>query len=178
VPYRAVVHTAVKEYNSAVRAFALTTNSRPFQIRYRESLSCQLSTLVMADLSHEHNSSPMPGVVRNPDPALDISREHHHEHLHHSALAEKGHSSADHSSYTIGTTVDPSIIPDADRRGHAVHDIEKAGGLEYEEKNSLNKSRTGSDPEAEVDPQRHSASRYYRKYRVVVHVFIGALFTG
>jgi hypothetical protein len=32
----------------------------------------------------------------------------------------------------------PSIIPDADpRHGHAVHDIEKAGGLEYEEKKSL-----------------------------------------
>lgn len=147
----------------------------------------------MADLSRDaHNSSPMPGVVRNPDPALDISKEHHHGHIHHGAHAEKGHTEHDHPAYTKGTTVnEPSVIPapdpndDALHRHHhperaAEHDIEKTGGFTYDEKNSMRNTRSSSDPhvEEEVDPKRHWVSRLYKRYRVFVHIFIGALFTG
>lgn len=144
----------------------------------------------MADLSREHNSSPMPGVVRNDDPALDISKEHHHEHLHHGAHAEKGHTEHDHVAYTTGTTEEPGVIPKADpnddalhRRHHperhAEHDIEKLGGLEYEEKGSSGKRRSSSDHDAEVEnPKRYSLSRLYRQFRLPVHLFIAALFTG
>ncbi|KAF2189171.1 hypothetical protein K469DRAFT_683614 [Zopfia rhizophila CBS 207.26] len=144
----------------------------------------------MADISREHNASPMPGVVRNPDPALDIAREHHHEHLHHGVNAENGHQhNHDHVAYTRGTTDEPGVIPKADpnddglhRRRHperpAEHDIEKTGGLEYEEKGSLSNRRTSSDPEEEVDPKRHRISNFYKKYRIFFHIFIGALFTG
>jgi CNT family concentrative nucleoside transporter len=146
----------------------------------------------MADIAREHNSSPMPGVVRNNDPALDIAREHHHEHLHHSAHAEAGHTAHDHVSYTTGTTTnEPGVIPKADpnddalhrRHQHeqyvASHDIEKAGGLEYEEKGSLSKGRSSSDPDAEVvDPKRHRVSNFYKRYRIFFHLFIAALFTG
>jgi CNT family concentrative nucleoside transporter len=147
----------------------------------------------MADVPRDnHNSSPMPGVVRNTDPALDISKEHHHEHLHHGANAEKGHvHDHDHVAYTTGTTNEPSVIPKADplddalhRRGHperkaADHDIEKTGGLEYDEKGSLSKEQTSTNAEAELeDPKRHRISRFYRAYRLWVHVVIGAFFTG
>lgn len=143
----------------------------------------------MADVSREHNSSPMPGVVRNSDPALDVANEHHHEHLHHSARAEKGHDEADHPAYTTGTTYEPPVIPPADpnddalhRRHHpekhAEHDIEKTGGIDYEEKGSLSKPRSSSDPEGEVDPKRHRVSGFYRKYRIFFHVFVGLFFTG
>ncbi|KAF2661957.1 hypothetical protein K491DRAFT_710380 [Lophiostoma macrostomum CBS 122681] len=148
-------------------------------------------------MAHEHNSSPMPGVVRNNDPALDIAREHHHEHLHHSARAEAGHASHDNVSYTTGTTRnEPGVIPPADpnddalhrRHQHerytAEHDIEKNGGLEYEEKGSLNKGRSSSDPDAEIKdrkPQYVPTWLFYffkRYWRIISHVVIGALFTG
>ena len=146
----------------------------------------------MADISREHNNSPQVGVVRNNDPALDIKREHHHEHLHHSARAEAGHTEHDHVAYTTGTTPnEPSIIPAADpnddalHRRHkaekyaAEHDIEKTGGLEYEEKGSLGKGRVSSDPDSDIeDPKRHTISSLYRKYRIWVHLFVAALFTG
>ncbi|KAF2268269.1 sodium/nucleoside cotransporter 1 /nucleoside cotransporter 1 [Lojkania enalia] len=145
----------------------------------------------MADLSREHNSSPMPGVARNPDPALDISNEHHHEHLHHGAHAEKGHHVEDHPAYTIGTTAEPGVIPPADPNDDVLHklgrpdpankDIEKTGGLEYEDKGSFSKGRTSSDPAGvavEEDPKRHVFSGFYRRYRIYFHIIIGMLFTG
>ena len=147
----------------------------------------------MADIKREHNSSPMPGVARNPDPALDVANEHTHSHLHHSEAVEKSHAATHNVVYTTGTTPnEPSVIPAADpnddsfhRRRHperhADHDIEKTGGLDtYEEKGSLSKPRSSSDPEAaeEVEPKRHRFSTLYRKYRLYVHIFWGMLFTG
>ncbi|KAF2017531.1 hypothetical protein BU24DRAFT_420558 [Aaosphaeria arxii CBS 175.79] len=134
----------------------------------------------------QHNSSPMPGVARNPDPALDISKEHHHEHLHHGPGAEKGHiHDHDHVAYTVGTTHnEPPVIPPADpndgslhRRHQPVHDIEKTGGLEYEEKSSFNKTNSPSEGE-ESDPKSHRFRRYYMKFRLPIHLLIAALFTG
>ncbi|KAF2796138.1 hypothetical protein K505DRAFT_238493 [Melanomma pulvis-pyrius CBS 109.77] len=139
----------------------------------------------MSDISREeHNSSPMPGVVRNSDPALDIAKEHDHAHLHHGTHA----ADHDHVVYTTGTTHnEPSVIPVADpnddalhrRRIHADHDIEKTGGIDYEEKGSMSKARSSSDPELiEEDTKRHLLSNFYAKYRIFFHIFIGMLFTG
>jgi len=133
-----------------------------------------------------HNSSPMPGVVRNNDPALDIAHEHDHPHLHHGAhTAATNH---DHVAYTTGTTSnEPSVIPKADpnddalhrRKLHAEHDIEKTGGIDYEEKGSLSKGRNSSDPDLiEEDPKRHSFSGFYAKYRVFFHIFFAMFLTG
>lgn len=143
----------------------------------------------MADVSREHNASPMPGVAPNPDPALDISKEHHHEHLHHGANAEKGHLPEDELAYTTGTTKEPGVIPPADpnddalhRRRHperfAEHDVEKSGGFFEPEHVSLDKGSPRREPEEEVDPKRHVISNFYRKYRIFFHIFIGMLFTG
>jgi CNT family concentrative nucleoside transporter len=139
------------------------------------------------DLSREgHNSSPMPGVVRNNDPALDIAKEHDHTHLHHGAHAAAVHH--DNIVYTTGTTYnEPSIIPAADpnddalhrRHLHGEHDVEKSGGLYGEEKVSMSKGRSSSDPDlAEVDPKRHYVADFYAAYRLFFHIFIGMLFTG
>ncbi|KAF2203326.1 hypothetical protein GQ43DRAFT_367119 [Delitschia confertaspora ATCC 74209] len=141
----------------------------------------------MADITRDdHNASPMPGVALNPDPALDISKEHHHDHLHHSALAEKGHTEHSHITYTTGTTDEPSIIPDPDYRDHGMHrrhhephdvpiDVEKNGALDVESKGSLNRG----DSEDEVkDPQKKNMGYYYRTYKLWVHIFLAMLFTG
>lgn len=139
----------------------------------------------MAD--REHNNSPMPNVVRNPDPALDIAREHHHEHVHHSARA--AHEDSSHVVYTSGTTdekgsklLQPSVQDSHLQHrhhadvGHVGHDIEKNGGFaDYEEKGT----RSSSDPEGEVEKKNwYSPSVLYRKYRLPVHIFIGMFFTG
>jgi CNT family concentrative nucleoside transporter len=132
----------------------------------------------MAD--REHHS--MPGVAHNPDAALDINREHVHEHVHHSAHAVHHDNST--PVYTTGTTdekvsklLQPSVQDShVQHRMHAGHDVEKAGfGADYEEKGT----RSPSDPETEIEKKSwYSPSVLYRKYRLPVHIFIGALFTG
>lgn len=133
----------------------------------------------MAEL-REHNNSPMPGVVRNDDPALDISREHDHQHVHHSARAAH----PDNVVYSTGTTDDKSTVPQPSAqdshlhyRHHAdeKHDLEKAGGYDYEIEKP---TRTSSDPEEPEKKPWYSPSVLYRKYRLIVHIFLGALFTG
>lgn len=132
---------------------------------------------MVVDVSREqHNSSPMPGVAPNPDPALDISKEHHHEHLHHSANAEKGHAEKDHVAYTMGTTVnEPSVIPPASPLEQ--HDLEK-GGLQYGEKSSLKGEPVGTDSDVTTEEKKHRWRSFYRRYRIVFHALIGAFFTG
>jgi len=149
----------------------------------------------MADIRDQHNGSPMPGVARNDDPALDIAREHHHEHVHHSARAAH----PDNVVYTTGTTDEPtsklfrpSGLDSASQftpigvdstnlhQRHSVnekHDIEKAGGYDYEVEKA---TRSSSDPEMEAEkkPWYTSFSAFYRTFRLPVHIFIGALFTG
>ena len=127
-------------------------------------------------------------LAHNPDLALHESREHHHEHLHHSARAEEGRTDDIH--YTKGTTDEPGVIPKADLLDDHMH---KAGHPErngshtpvaYEkdikaydaEKGSVSPAHT--DREEEADPQRHRVARFYRKYRIVFHLVLAALFTG
>jgi concentrative nucleoside transporter, CNT family len=136
----------------------------------------------MAD--REHNSSPMPGVVRNNDPALDIKHEHEHEHVHHSAHAVH----PDHIVYSTGTTDEKSNIPNpsaqdshkhpivADEK-HVSHDVESGAYYEVEKG-----TRSSNDPDGELDtvqkPWYKSFKLAYRKFRLPVHIFFAALFTG
>jgi CNT family concentrative nucleoside transporter len=145
----------------------------------------------MADLSREHNGSPMPGVHPNPDPALDISREHHHSHLNHTAFAEKGHH--DNVVYSTGTTAEPSVVPtsihpdQSHRRRHAdtEHDIEKTGAF-YETEHSMEKDTHHSDTSETRDDRRKQQFGllfplilFWRQYgRIIVHIFVGTVMTG
>jgi CNT family concentrative nucleoside transporter len=127
-------------------------------------------------------------LAHNPDLALHESREHHHEHLHHSAAAEKGRT--DDVVYSKGTTDEPDVIPHQDinddalhRRHHPERDSTGKDRALYDEKDykydaekgSVDSPNTGVE---EVDPQRHAFSRFYRKYRIVFHLALVALFTG
>lgn len=138
----------------------------------------------MAD-TREHNGSMLPGVHRNDDPALDIAREHDHQHLHHSAHGAH----PDNIVYTTGTTDDKSTVPNpsaqdshlhyrhhSDEKKQTEHDIEKAGGYDYD----VDKvTRSSSDPEHEEEKKsKWSLSVLYRRFRLPVHIFLGALFTG
>lgn len=127
-----------------------------------------------------HNSSPMPGVVPNHDPALDIAHEHQHQHVHHGAHAAH----VDHSTpvYTSGTTdekpsklLQPSAQDSHLQHRHVGSDLEKNGFADYEDKGT----RSSSDPENEVEKKKwYFPSVLYRKFRLPVHIFIAMFFTG
>lgn len=160
------------------RPTAIHTSSRR-STPLKDSSSCQLST--MADIRAEHNASPMPGVKRNDDPALDIAREHEHQHVHHSARAAH----PDNIVYSTGTTDEKSNIPNPSAQDsqmhyrHAAdekHDLEKAGGYDYEVEKA---TRSSTDPEPEAEKKKwYSPSVLYRRFRLWVHLFIACLFTG
>jgi CNT family concentrative nucleoside transporter len=137
----------------------------------------------MADMREQHNSSSMPGVARNDDPALDIAREHDHAHVHHSARAAH----PDNIVYTTGTTdektskiLEPNAHDSHLHHRHPItdekHDFEKAGGYDYEVEKATHSS-SDPEPEAEKKPW-YSPSVIYKKYRLPIHIFIGKFFTG
>jgi CNT family concentrative nucleoside transporter len=139
----------------------------------------------MAEMRDPH-TVPSQGVAHNDDPALDIAREHHHQHVHHSAHGAH----PDNIVYTSGTTDEktskffqPSPLDHGNQnlhQRHSVnekHDIEKAGGYDYEVEKA---TRSSSDPELEAEkkPWYTSFGAFYRAFRLPIHIFIGALFTG
>jgi CNT family concentrative nucleoside transporter len=130
-------------------------------------------------------------LVHNPDLALHESREHHHEHLHHSNNAEKGRTDDVH--YTKGTTNEPGMVPRPDVNDDYLHrhkqherDSSSAGKdqVNYDEKDYKYDAEKGhispthTQNAEEADPQRHKVSRFYKKYRIVFHLVLAALFTG
>lgn len=140
---------------------------------------------IMADSSISstgHNASLQHDVHINPDPALDVSNEHHHEHLHHNAFAEKGHH--DEPAYSTGTTLEPSAIPDQESRTHGYaenkHRLKGDTGKGEARVVDTEKGRapTPTDPEQNEDVSKGKAAQYYAKYRIVVHLIILLFFTG
>ena len=124
-----------------------------------------------------HNASPQKHVIANDDLALDKAHEHHHAHLHHDLNAEKGRN--DEVVYSKGTTFERSTVPHQDPQDHDIHRRKQAeiaaGGLPAfgdPEKNDLSPIRS------EEDPQTHTFSNFYRRYRLFFHLFIWLLFTG
>lgn len=129
-----------------------------------------------------HNASLEPHAITNNDPALDISHEHHHDHLHHDANAERGRE--DEVVYSKGTTFEPSTIPEQDPQDNDLHrrkydDITKAVMQAKAPVDVVDqeKSEFSSTPSGE-DPQHHRLSNCYRRYRIFVHLFLWVFFTA
>lgn len=125
----------------------------------------------------DHNFSAQRNVAINNDPALDISHEHRHAHLHHDAFAEKGRH--DDPMYTTGTTFEHSMIPDQspmDHNLHRRHHLAEKGTVEVID---TERAATQSPPlTAEDDPRSHSFSNFYARYRIFFHLALWLLFTG
>jgi len=118
-----------------------------------------------------HNASAQTGVTPNPDPALNIANEHTHEHVHHGGLAAKHANHSHDLVYTTGTTDRPHDL--LDKPG-------SRGGYTQEKVVTDEESgRMAPSHEAEMaePPKKHTWSRFYRKFRPVVHFLIWALFT-
>ena len=128
-------------------------------------------------IQHGHNASRQEGVETNPDLALNLSREHHHGHLHHSAAAEKGRE--DEVVYSKGTTFEKSNVPAESPQDHALHRRHAAGKSEMDVVDVMDAEKgPGSPMDEEEDPRAHTFSRFYAKYRWAFHIFIWLLFTG
>lgn len=146
----------------------------------------------MAESAHQHNASKQTGVEINTDPALDVTHEHRHEHLHHDAFAAKGNH--DDVVYSKGTTAERSIIPDQDPLDHALHrrhhpegegkSNEKGGYMVDpvdQEKGAVGHTTAhGSNvnSDGEEDPKTHKLSGFYKHYRIFFHIFLFLFFTG
>jgi CNT family concentrative nucleoside transporter len=106
--------------------------------------------------------------------------------VHHSPRAAHD----DNITYTVGTTDEKSIIPDPSAQDHGLHHrvpekhglhdhpgaYEKNADIDLEEKGTRGSS---TDPEPEVEKKsKWSLSVLYKRFRLPVHIFIGAFFTG
>jgi hypothetical protein len=125
---------------------------------------------------HGHNTSPQHDGELNSDLALHLSREHHHQHIHHSAHAQEGRT--DEAVYPKGTTSEILTVSDADPQDHDFH------RRHHPEKNGFARgdAEGGGDispiQEEENNRQTHSFSRFYVYSRIFFHIFIFLLFTG
>ncbi|CAF9941294.1 MAG: hypothetical protein ALECFALPRED_009057 [Alectoria fallacina] len=124
----------------------------------------------------DHNPSSQQNVIKNDDPVLQKSHEHHHEHLHHDAHAEE--SRKDEVVYSYGTTFEGRTIPRQDPQDHDLHrrrdaDMAKEPATAFDrEQGALSPSRS------EEDPQTPTFSNLYKRYRIFFHLFVWLFFTG
>lgn len=129
-------------------------------------------------MASAHNAAPQHGVAPNPDPALDITREHQHEHVHHAPSAQ----TPTNVVYTSHTTQDHSIIADQNT-AHDANLHRRSGGdrknsngsLGIYEKNQnldINDAEKGSSiPDASRDHDEEKKEKgkfalFYAKYRI------------
>ena len=111
------------------------------------------------------NPSPPQNVIQNDIQAVQSPHEHHPDHVHHDEHAERGRK--DEITYSYGTTFEKSSSTPQDPPHHDPHRRQLAD--------------TTKEPVAAVSsevPQAHSFSRFYKRYRIIFHLFLGALFTG
>ena len=96
------------------------------------------------------------------DPALDPSHEHTHSQLQHDRLASQD--GPDHPKYTMGTTNEPSIIPNASPGDHVhYHEKPERGKGDGVNVNDVEKGEMGnisqvSTSSEEPDPKSHKYS--------------------
>ncbi|CAD6593838.1 MAG: hypothetical protein ASARMPREDX12_007695 [Alectoria sarmentosa] len=124
----------------------------------------------------DHNPSSQQNVIKNDDPVLQKSHQHHHEHLHHDVHAAKGRK--DEVIYSYGTTFEGRNVPHQDPQDHDLHrrrdaDMAKEPATAFDrEQGALSPSRS------EEDPQTHTFSNLYKRYRIFFHLFVWLFFTG
>ena len=125
---------------------------------------------------HGHNASSQQDVRQNPDLALHFSREHQHQHLHHSERAEAGRT--DEVVYSKDTTFGKEHGPHVPEQ---IHEDQQLHHRHHEKNNAIQDAEIGelglvaSD---EDEPKKHRFSRFYARYRIFFHLFIWLLFTG
>ncbi|OTB01638.1 hypothetical protein M426DRAFT_63619 [Hypoxylon sp. CI-4A] len=112
-----------------------------------------------------HNSSQQEGVVPNPDPTLDFSNEHHHQHLHHGGFAADPVNHPDEVVYSASTPEKSLEKPQDYASAEKSLTDEESGNV-------------GNIREVENNPKKYSIAYFYRKFRIYIHLFIWSVFTA
>lgn len=128
---------------------------------------------------HEgHNASLQHGVGPNPDPALDYAREHRHEHINHggAAAAHKDRlGQHDELVYSAGTTDKSRDMMDSPSQDYTTHKMRDTSAEKSVDEES---GRVGAvDETEEATGRKWTWKRFYRKFRLYVHIFIWLFFT-
>ncbi|CAK4031699.1 H+ nucleoside cotransporter [Lecanosticta acicola] len=113
------------------------------------------------------------------DPALDPTHQHQHPHLHHTARAS--HDGNDQPRYTTGTTNEPSIIPNASPQDHGqLHqDADKKADYHVADVEKGNVSPVTPTTSLDQSPEQSGkGARFYRRYRIWVHLALWIVATG
>lgn len=134
-----------------------------------------------AEASHDSSASfqyhGKHSVVHNSVQSMDMSREHHHGHLHHDAKVERGQEGE--ITYSEGTIIEKGTTSLEDQQNHTLHRRNytnpiKSGSLEI-----VDTEKADIIPvAAEEDPQSLGFSTIYIRYRVFFHLVIWLVFTG
>lgn len=135
------------------------------------------STVVATPGPGGHNRSAQQDVRANPDPALDISNEHHHPHVHHGQTAipdEKDDVVFARGSDKYAGDKDPSAAaPDYKVRQMGSNEDEESGRVG----NIIDDDEDEGGPARGWDVKRF-VKWLYRKYKPVFHVFFWAVWTA
>ena len=128
-----------------------------------------------------HNSSAQQDVIVNDDPVLNKANEHHHVHIHHDANAEKGRE--EEVVYSEGATFEPRVIPHQDPQDHGLHHRKQAENTDKSIASTRDAERgstsiTLGHIQSEEDPQTHTGSTFYQRYRIYFHVTVWLFFTA
>ncbi|KAI1488619.1 H+/nucleoside cotransporter-like protein [Biscogniauxia mediterranea] len=112
-----------------------------------------------------HNALPQIGVAPNPDPALDISNEHRHAHLHHGGAA------ADHANHP-DEPVYSSVTPEKS--------FDKARDFPATEKfvNDEESGNVGHIQKHDDTSIWHMLGVWYRRFKIYVHLFVWLVWTA
>ena len=117
-----------------------------------------------------NHNLPLPGSVKsNHDSASKKSLEHQHAHLHHSTNAKR--EGEDEVVYSQDKGLETTKIPMQNAAGLA-NVSEGRSNLVEPEKGSLDQFSS------EDDPQSHTLSSFYSRYRLFFHLFIWLVFTA
>ncbi|KAI8962958.1 H+/nucleoside cotransporter [Daldinia sp. FL1419] len=111
-----------------------------------------------------HNASLQEGVLPNPDPALDLSNEHRHEHLHHSQHMKAN--SARRSDEIVYST----DMPDKS--------LEKPQDYVAAEKSVTDEESANIGQIAGDEGQKSFFAYWYYRYRAYIHLAIWLIFTA
>lgn len=123
------------------------------------------STVVSTPPVVGHNSSAQQNVYVNPDPALDISNEHHHPHVHHGQTAVP-----DEKDDIVFAKASDKYSGDQDAPDYKVRQM---GSNEDEES-----GRVGDIDDEHKRESKWSIRALYRRFRLPIHLFIWAVWTA
>jgi concentrative nucleoside transporter, CNT family len=119
-------------------------------------------------------------LQHNPDPALLPSHQHHHQHLHHDAFAERGRQDDlvyEDNDADTPAKLKPSAVPSKSPEDYSEKEAPPA--LDYDaEKASADDTSGENGNNAPGSRESSKLKRFYRQYRIFFHLVVWLFFTG